>query len=346
MKYTTLPNTDLRVSKICLGTMTYGEQNTEAEGHEQMDYALEQGVNFFDTAELYAVPSKKETQGLTEQYIGTWFADRNNRDQVVLASKIVGPSPGLRYIRNPMGFAPDIIHEALEGSLRRLQTDYLDLYQLHWPERKTNFFSKRGYPKHDTEWEDNFEAVIETLNQLVQAGKIRHWGLSNETPWGVHRSLEVCRAQQSVRPVTIQNPYSLLNRLYEVGLAEMGLRENIGLLAYSPLGMGMLSGKYHDGSAREDARLHKFGKNYPRYRGETARAATEKYIEVAKDFGISTTTLALAFVNSRPFLTSNIIGATSMKQLRENIASIEVEFTREMFKRVDAVQEQVPNPAP
>ena len=205
MQYTTLPRTDLEVSKICLGTMTFGEQNTEAEGHEQMDYALDRGVNFFDTAELYAIPPRAATQGLTEQYIGTWFAQRKNRERVILASKIVGPSPNLTYIRKPMGFEPEMIHEAVEGSLQRLQTDYIDLYQLHWPERSTNFFGKRGYRiGKDNRWTDNFHAVLETMQDLVRAGKIRYWGLSNETPWGVNRCLHLSERHDLPRPRTVQ----------------------------------------------------------------------------------------------------------------------------------------------
>ena len=347
VQYTTLPRTDLEVSKICLGTMTFGEQNTEAEGHEQMDYALDRGVNFFDTAELYAIPPRPETQGLTEQYIGTWFAQRNNRERVVLASKIVGPSPNLTHIRKPMGFEPDMIHEAVEGSLQRLQTDYIDLYQLHWPERATNSFGKRGYRiGKDTRWTDNFHAVLETMEDLVRAGKIRYWGLSNETPWGLNRCLQLSEQHDLPRPRTVQNPYSLLNRLYEVGLSEISLREDVGLLAYSPLGMGMLSGKYHNNTARPEARLVQFKKNYPRYLSEESYNATAGYLQIAEDYGLTPTQLALAFVHTRPFLTSNIIGATTMDQLRENIATIDVEVTREMEKRIDEVQEKYPNPAP
>ena len=244
MKYTTLPNTDIQVSKICLGTMTFGQQNTEAEGHAQMDYALEQGVNFFDTAEMYSVPARQETYGSTERILGTWFQKTGNRDKVVLASKIAGPNPNFTYMREKNDFSPASIQYALDKSLERLQTDYFDLYQLHWPERKTNFFGQRGFKVQDDAWEDNIHAVLETLNGFIQQGKIKHIGLSNETPWGIMRFLEESKYHNLPRIKTVQNPYSLLNRLYENGSAEIGIRENVGLLAYSPMAFGVLSGKF------------------------------------------------------------------------------------------------------
>lgn len=346
MDYTTLGQTGLKVSKICLGTMTFGEQNTEAEGHEQLDYALDQGVNFIDTAELYSVPARAETQGSTERIIGAWINSRKNRDRFVLATKIVGPSPNLTYIRNPMKFDRASINEALEGSLRRLQTDYVDLYQLHWPERKTNYFGKRGYV-HDPNdpWEDNFLEILETLRNLVRAGKIRHIGVSNETPWGLMRFLHLAEKHDLPRCVSIQNPYSLLNRTFEVGLAEVAIRESAGLLAYSPMAFGLLSGKYHRGTARQGARLNQF-KTMSRYNGPNAKAATEKYLAIAEKHGLTLAQMSLAFVNSRPFLTSNIIGATTMEQLRENIASIDVELPYEVLREIEEVHSVLPNPAP
>lgn len=346
MQYTTLGNTDLKVSKICLGTMTFGEQNSEAEGHEQLDFSLDRGVNFIDTAEMYAVPGRKETQGATERIIGTWTNSRKNRDQFVLATKVTGPSPGITWLRNPLKFNREQINEALEGSLQRLQTDYIDLYQLHWPERKANFFGKRGY-KHDPEdpWEDNFLSIIEVLNDLVKAGKIRHWGLSNETPWGAMRYLSEADQHQLPRPVSIQNPYSLLNRLYEVGMAEVSIRENCGLLAYSPMAFGLLSGKYHQGTARDAARLNVF-KQMSRYDSDNCYNATAEYLKVAEKYDLSLAQLSLAFVTTRPFMTANIIGATSMKQLRENIDSVEVDITDEMMEDINAIHEKMPNPAP
>lgn len=346
MKYTELSNTGIKVSKICLGTMTWGRQNTEAEGHAQMDYALEKGVNFFDTAELYPVPPKKELYAVTEEFIGNWFKKTGNRDKVILASKIAGRAEFTKYIRTT-GFARDSLVEALEGSLKRLQTDYIDLYQLHWPERNTNYFGQREYNAHALDaWEDNIHQVLETLRDLVSQGKIRHVGLSNETPWGTMRFLEESKVHQSLpRMLTVQNPYNLLNRLFEVGLSEIAMRENIGLLAYSPLGFGILSGKYLGGQKPKKARVTLFP-NYNRYSGETATRATEKYHGLAQGHGLSLAQMALAFVNTRPFVTSNIIGATTMAQLKENIESINVELSDEVLDSIGKIHSAIPNPAP
>ena len=298
MKYTTLPNTDIQVSKICLGTMTFGQQNTEAEGHAQMDYALEQGVNFFDTAEMYSVPARQETYGSTERILGTWFQKTGNRDKVVLASKIAGPNPNFTYMREKNDFSPASIQYALDKSLERLQTDYIDLYQLHWPERKTNFFGQRGFKVQDDAWEDNIHAVLETLNGFIQQGKIKHIGLSNETPWGIMRFLEESKYHNLPRIKTIQNPYSLLNRLYENGSAEIGIRENVGLLAYSPMAFGVLSGKFLTGEAHPNARINLFPQ-FSRYNSEQSAAATRLYNEIAQQNGLTLTQLALAFIGSR-----------------------------------------------
>lgn len=346
MKYTTLPQTAIEVSKICLGTMTWGRQNTQEEGFEQMDYALEQGVNFFDTAELYPVPAGKEFHSLTEQIIGNWFKERGNRDKVILASKIAGKSDFTKYIRTT-GFSKASIVEAIEGSLQRLQTDYIDLYQLHWPERKTNFFGQRQY-KYDVNdlWEDNIQEILETLKDMIKQGKIRQVGLSNENPWGTMRYLEESNKDATLpRMITIQNAYSLLNRIFEIGNAEVSHRENIGLLPYSPLGFGVLSGKYLGGKQPANGRVTLFP-NYNRYSGETAVAATEKYYELAQAHGLSLTQMALAFVNTRPFVTSNIIGATSIEQLRENIGSIDVELSDTVREGIEAIHNAIPNPAP
>ncbi|NKI26450.1 NADP(H)-dependent aldo-keto reductase [Arenibacter sp. 6A1] len=346
MIYTQLPHTDIEVSKICLGTMTWGRQNTEAEGHAQMDYALEQGVNFFDTAELYPIPAKKELHSVTEEIIGNWFKKNKNRDKIVLGSKIAGRSEVTKFIRTD-GFSKTAIIEAVEGSLRRLQTDYIDVYQLHWPERNTNYFGKLGY-KQDVgdHWEDNFHQILETLRDLIAEGKIRHVGLSNETPWGAMRFLEESKVHIRLpRMKTIQNPYSLLNRSYEVGLAEISHRENLGLLAYSPLGFGVLSGKYLGGKQPENARVSLFP-NYNRYSNEMSVKATQKYYDLAKDHNMSLTQMALAFVNTRPFVTSNIIGATTMDQLKENIASIEVTLSDAVLAGIEAIHTEFPNPAP
>ena len=345
MKYTTLPNTDIQVSKICLGTMTFGQQNTEAEGHAQMDYALEQGVNFFDTAEMYSVPARQETYGSTERILGTWFQKTGNRDKVVLASKIAGPNPNFTYMREKNDFSPASIQYALDKSLERLQTDYFDLYQLHWPERKTNFFGQRGFKVQDDAWEDNIHAVLETLNGFIQQGKIKHIGLSNETPWGIMRFLEESKYHNLPRIKTVQNPYSLLNRLYENGSAEIGIRENVGLLAYSPMAFGVLSGKFLTGEAHPNARINLFPQ-FSRYNSEQSAAATRLYHEIAQQNGLTLTQLALAFIEQQPFVTSTIIGATTMEQLKENIDTINVTLSEELLQAIDGVQAKIPDPAP
>ncbi|MCL4133376.1 UNVERIFIED_CONTAM: hypothetical protein GTU68_000907 [Idotea baltica] len=344
MKYTTLPHTDIKVSKICLGTMTWGEQNTEAEGHEQMDYALEKGVNFFDVAELYPVPANKETYGRTEEIIGTWFKKTDNRDKVVLASKIAGPGAYTEHIRNT-GFSKSAISEAIDNSLKRLQTDYIDVYQLHWPERPVNVFGVRNFPyEHTTKWEDNFAETLETLNAFIKQGKIRNIGLSNETPWGTMRYLEESKSKNLPRMITIQNAYSLLHRLFETGLSEVALRENIGLLAYSPMAFGVLSGKYLNGKLPKDSRVNLFPV-YKRYSSPEAEKAVIEYSKIAKKHGLSLAQMSLAFVNQLPFVTSNIIGASKMTQLKENIDSINVELSREIIDDINEVHNRIPNPA-
>ena len=345
MKYTVLPTTDIKVSKLCLGTMTFGNQNTEAEGHAQMDMAVERGINFFDTAELYPVPATAATYADTERILGTWFKKTGKRDQIVLASKIAGSGDYTAHIRDHEHFSPKHLREALEGSLQRLQTDYLDLYQLHWPERRTNFFSVRGYkgqPDNDP-WQDNFEEILGTLGELIDEGKIKHIGLSNETPWGIMRC-QALAEKGFPKMITVQNPYNLLNRLFEVGNSEVCLRENLGLLAYSPLGFGRLTGKYRDGMP-ENSRFKLFP-NLARFNGENSILATEEYYKVAQAHGLSLTQMALAFVTDRPFVTSNIIGATTLEQLEENIDSIELTLSKEVLKDIERVQENIPNPAP
>jgi len=346
MKYTTLPNTDVKVSKICLGTMTWGKQNTEADGHEQMDYALDQGVNFWDTAELYAVPASKETYGKTEEIIGTWFKKNGNRDKVVLASKIAGAGPYTAHIRSN-GFAKEAIIEAVEGSLKRLQTDYIDLYQLHWPERGVNCFGVRDYPFATSREEaENHYEILETLDQLVKSGKIRHVGLSNETPWGTMRYLQTAEENNFPRMSTIQNSYSLIHRGYEYGMSEVSMRENIGLLAYSPLAQGVLSGKYLDGKQPEGARGTLFPQFIARYQSDGATAAVREYLKIAEKHGMTLSELSLAFINRLPFVTSNIIGATKMDQLKENIGSINFDLSEEILAEIEAVHAAIPNPAP
>jgi len=345
MKYTKIPQTDIKVSKICLGTMTYGQQNTEAEAHEQLNYAKEKGVNFLDCAEMYSIPGRKETQGSSERLIGTWLKDQN-REDVVMATKITGPMPYFNYIRPNLGFSKEVIHEAVHKSLKRLQTDYVDLYQLHWPERNVNFFGQRNYTHNPNEkWVDNFKEVIETLDGLVKEGKIRHYGVSNESSWGVMRHVAESNNNSLTSCKTIQNPYSLLNRTFEINLAEVSMREQIGLLAYSPLAFGVLSGKYLHGKIPDNSRLKLFPQ-YARYSNPQAMKLTEAYADLAKKNNLSLTELSLAFVNQRPFLTSNIIGATTMDQLKENIGSIEVELSEELLNEIDQIQNLQPNPAP
>ncbi len=346
MKYTFLSGTNIKVSKICLGTMTFGEQNSEMEAHDQLDFALEHGVNFIDTAELYAVPSTKENNGKTEDYIGTWLNSRNNRDQVILATKVTGPTLNREYIAPNLGFSRERISHAINRSLRRLQTDYVDLYQLHWPERNTNRFGRLGYSHNfDEQWSDNIAEVTETLNDLIKDGKIRQWGLSNETPWGTMRFLDEARRLNLSLPVSVQNAYNLVNRAYEIGMSEVSMRENIGLLAYSPLGMGSLSGKYVQKLDKATDRLNKYD-YFIRYRSESTSIAISKYIDIAAEAGISTTELALSFVNHQPFVTSNIIGATNLKQLEENINSIDIDLDESTLAKVEEVHRAISNPAP
>lgn len=344
MKYRLLPNTNLKVSKICLGTMTFGQQNTEKEAHDQLNYAVSNGVNFIDTAEMYSVPGRKETQGSTERYIGTWLKD--NRDKVVLATKIAGPNRAFSYLRDSLDFTKDSIKAALENSLKRLQTDYIDLYQLHWPERKTNFFGERNYrPDELEEWTDNFEEILQSLNNFVKEGKIGHYGVSNETSWGLMRFAEASRKLNLPKPITIQNPYSLLNRTFEINLAEVAHREHIGLLAYSPLAFGVLSGKYLNGQMPENSRLKLFPQ-MARYNKINSEKATKKYFELANKMGMSLSQMALAYVLQKPFLTSVIIGATNMEQLKENISSWNLQLSEEIVQEIEAIFEQFPNPAP
>ncbi|RKF05261.1 aryl-alcohol dehydrogenase-like predicted oxidoreductase [Tenacibaculum lutimaris] len=346
MKYTTLPNTDVKVSKICLGTMTWGRQNTEAEGHEQMDYALEQGVNFFDTAELYSVPATPETYGATEKIIGSWFKKTGNREKVVLASKIAGGGDYTAHIRTG-GFNRKNISEAIEGSLKRLQTDYIDLYQLHWPDRGVNCFGVRDYPyKTSAKEAEKHLEILETLNDFVKQGKIKHVGLSNETPWGTMKYLQTAEKHSLPRMVTIQNSYSLIHRGYEVGMSEVSMRENIGLLAYSPLAQGVLTGKYIDGKTPEGARGTLFPRFIARYKNEGSERAVLEYQKIANKHGLTLTELSLAYINQLPFVTSNIIGATKMSQLKENINSINIELSEDILAEIEAVHKVIPNPAP
>lgn len=344
MKYNKLGRTDLDVSVICLGTMTWGVQNTEAEGHKQMDYAVERGVNFFDTAEMYAIPPTPDTYGKTEEIIGTWFAARKNRDQIILASKVVGP--GMPWIRGGALYDRTAILEAVEGSLKRLQTDYIDLYQLHWPNRGSYAFQKHwGFaPTFDPQQvEEDFLNVLRTLDELVKAGKIRYAGLSNETAWGTMKWLQLSEQHSLPRMVSIQNEYSLLNRLFEPDMCEVAVAEDCGLLAWSPLTRGMLSGKYLGGARPAGARLT-ITPGKERRDTPQCNAAIKAYIDVAEKHGLDVCQMALAFVNTRPFLTANIIGATSMEQLKTNIDSIDITLDQAVLDDIDAVRRDYPIP--
>tara|TARA_Y100000746_G_scaffold206218_1_gene193821 strand:+ start:571 stop:1608 length:1038 start_codon:yes stop_codon:yes gene_type:complete len=345
MKFRKLGNTNLNVSLICLGTMTWGTQNSEKDAFEQMDYSIDQGINFFDTAELYSVPPTKDSYGKTETMIGNWFEKRKNRDKIILASKIAGP--GLDWIRGGKNsFSEKKIEEAIDNSLKRLKTDYIDLYQLHWPERSTNCFGRREYKvdKNEGEWND-FENVLQSLEKFIKNGKIRYIGVSNETPYGLSKYLEISKNKNLPRMMSVQNPYSLVNRTYEIGMSEISIREKCGLLVYYPLASGALSGKYRNGQMPKNARMTLF-KGWERMLNPLAMKAYDEYYKLSKENNMTMVQLAQAFVNSRPFVTSNIIGATTMDQLKENIDSIKVELTEEIMEKINLIHNNNPNPAP
>ena len=348
MKYRKLGNTELNVSVICLGTMTFGEQNSQKDGFDQMNYAVERGINFFDTAELYAVMPRKETYGKTEEIIGNWFKEKNNREKIILASKIASKIDNdLKWIRegsNKLGFDKKNINMAIDASLKRLQTDYIDLYQLHWPERKVPKFGKLDfeYDPHDNEW-TQIEEVLENLKNLIDLGKIRYVGLSNETPWGIMKFLQIAKEKNLPRVVSIQNVYSLVNRVFDIANSEVSNREKCGLLAYSPLAGGRLSGKYINAQP-ENARYTLWPSRFNRHNTNRGEIAISKYVNLAKKYSIPPATLANAFVNNRPFVTSNIIGATNLKQLEENIDSIDIDLTKDILKEIEDIHLSDPNP--
>ena len=345
MNYKKLGNTDLKVSTICLGTMTWGEQNSQDQGFEQMDYALDQGVNFWDTAEIYSIPPKQETFGSTEVIIGNWFEKTKKRDKIILASKVCGPMR--EYVRGGGNqFGEKNITEALEGSLKRLKTDYIDLYQLHWPERKTNFFGQLGYEHNDDDQWTKFEDILSSLQKFIDQGKIRHVGLSNETAWGLSKFLELSKIQNLPRVMSVQNAYNLLNRAYEVGLAEVSIREQAGLLAYSPLAIGYLSGKYRNNKMPKNSRLERDGDFWTRYQKPNLNKAVDSYFEISKKYNINMSQMSLKFLEIQPFVTSVIIGATTMEQLKTNLESVNMELTNEIIKEINEVQKIYPNPCP
>ena len=345
MRYRKLGTTDLSVSVICLGTMTFGEQNSQQDGFDQMDYALERGVNFFDTAELYAVMPRKETYGKTEEIIGNWFVEKKNRDKIILASKISGN--GISWIRegnDKLRFDKRNIDLAIDSSLKRLKTDYIDLYQLHWPERKVPKFGKLDfeYDPHDNEW-TQMQEVLEALDTHIKSGKIRYVGLSNETPWGVMKFLQVAKQKNLPRMMSIQNVYNLVNRVFDIANSEVSIRENCGLLAYSPLAGGRLSGKYINDNPK-NARYTLWPRNFDRHHTKRGEIAISKYVELAKKYNMAPSTFANAYVNNRPFVTSNIIGATSMDQLKENIDSIDIVLSKEILSEIEDIHLSDPNP--
>ncbi|USD64884.1 NADP(H)-dependent aldo-keto reductase [Vibrio sp. SCSIO 43136] len=344
MQLRKLPHSSLEVSPICLGTMTYGEQNSQQEANLQLDYALERGINFIDTAEMYPVPPKATTQGLTETYIGNWLKQSGKRDKVILATKVAGPR-NVPHVRDNMSLDRRNVHLAVDHSLKRLQTDYIDLYQIHWPQRETNCFGQLNYPYPDEQQQVTLIETLEALAECVRQGKIRYIGVSNETPWGVMSMLHLADKHDLPRIVSIQNPYNLLNRSFEVGLSEIAHYEGVELLAYSPLAFGCLSGKYLDGARPKGARCSLY-ERFVRYFTPQGEAATKEYVEVARKFGLDPAQMALAFVNQRPFVASNIIGATTMEQLKSNIDSLDIQLTDEILQELQAVGIKYSNPCP
>ena len=346
MNYKKLGNTDLNVSTICLGTMTWGEQNSEKEGFEQMDFALNQGVNFWDTAEIYSIPMREETHGETERIIGNWFEKTKKRNEIVLATKVCGNTSN-KYIRGGgNSFGKKKIIEALDESLKRLKTDYIDLYQLHWPERNTNFFGDYGYEhdENDKNWTP-FEEILESLKKFIEQGKIRYVGLSNETAWGLSKFLELSKMKGLPKMMSVQNPYNLLNRTYEVGLAEISVREQSGLLAYSPLAFGYLTGKYRNNKLPAKSRMQLF-KNFNRYKNENGQKAIDEYYKISKKYNLDFTQMSLKFCEIQHFTTSVIIGATTMEQLKTNIESVNVNLNSDIINDINKIQQKYPNPCP
>ena len=351
MEFRSLGRTDIQVSSICLGTMTWGQQNTESDAHEQLDYALDHEVNFIDTAEMYSVPTKQETAGKTEEHIGTWIKARNNRDKVILATKVSGRS-GITYMRENneiTKLSRKDIHYAVEQSLKRLQTDYIDLYQVHWPDRPFGAFSGKLEYKHiENPDAIDIEETLSALGELVKAGKIRHIGLSNETPWGTMKYLQLSETKSLPRIVSIQNAYNLVNRAFEIGLSEIAHRESVGLLSYSPLGQGVLTGKYLNDQMPEGSRMALFGDGplMLRYKKDKTVQAIQKYVDIAKKFDIEPAQLAIRFCDIQPFMTSTIIGATTMDQLKTCIGSINVDLSKEVLEEIKKVHVEIPHPAP
>ena len=348
MNYKSLGKSDIKVSTIGLGTMTWGEQNSEKQAFEQMDYAQDAGVNFFDTAELYPVPPSSKTRGETSRIIGRWIKNKKNRHKIIIADKIVGRS-GMNWFRKnseQTRLNKSQIIFALDRSLKDLDTDYIDLYQLHWPDRPINVFSGLEYVHKETQETNTILEVIETLEDSIKKGKIRNFGISNETPWGTSEYIKYSETKNLSRPVSIQNPYNLLNRSFEVGLSEISIRENVGLLAYSPLASGTLSGKYLDGKLPEGSRLKLFGNRYPRYRTPNSEDAIKEYIKIANTYNLDPCQMAIKFCEIKPFVTSVLIGATKMDQLKINIDSVNIDLPDKILEDINKIQLIYSNPCP
>ena len=349
MNYRKLGNTELNVSTICLGTMTWGEQNTQKDAFEQMDYAIDKGINFFDTAELYAVPMKADTRGKTSQFIGDWLFKKKNRDKIIIADKVAGRSsfPWLRPNGEKTCLNKKQIDFAIDRSLKDLKTDYIDLYQVHWPDRPYNAFSgKLEYRHKETSDYVSIEETLDALNNLVKLGKVRHLGVSNETPWGTNQYLKFSEKKKTARIVSIQNAYNFLNRSFEVGLSEIAIREKVGLLAYSPLASGYLSGKYRNGAIPKNSRIALFSSYFPRYQTANGGNAIEEYWNLAKNFNLNLAQMAIKFCEIQQFVTSVIIGATTLEQLKTNIDSVNVNLDKEIIKKIGEIHKRYPNPCP
>jgi aryl-alcohol dehydrogenase-like predicted oxidoreductase len=347
MQYGTLGSSDLKVSRLCLGSMNFGEQCSEADSHAQLDYAIERGINFIDTAELYPSPPKAGSFGLTERYIGNWLKARGKRDEVVLASKVTGRSklPWLRDWEGGTRLDARNIEAAVDGSLQRLQTDYIDLYQLHWPDRRTNIFGQIGYRPSPKDEPVPLEDTLAALGRLVEKGKIRHIGVCNETPWGLMKCLELSRLQGLPRVVSIQNQYNLISRSFEMGHAEIADREQVGLMAYAPLAMGTLTGKYAGGQRPQGARLTEF-EHFERFLAPAAVEAAERYVALAREHGLDPARMALAFAAAQPFTAAVLIGASSLAQLRNNIDAVDTELDKPVLEAIEAIHQQRPSPCP
>ena len=343
MNLNKIRGSELRVSELCLGTMTFGEQNSISDAKQQLDYAVARGINFIDTAEMYPVPPRAETQGRTEEYVGQWLKQQQ-REKLVIATKVTGPARGFEWIRGGPRITRQQIEQAVNDSLKRLQTEYIDLYQIHWPDRNVPMFGQNHFNPENEREAESIAEQLQVFSELVDAGKIRYLGLSNETPWGLYKFLSVARETGAPRVISIQNAYNLLSREFESGLSEVCYHENIGLLAYSPLGFGFLSGKYLEPGTTGRARI--FPGFAQRYNKVNVREAVSAYSKLAKKAGLSPAAMALAFVRQKWFVSSTIIGATTLQQLEEDIDSASVCLREDLLAEIDSIHQRFPNPAP